>query len=321
VPPLDLRGIVATARAVLVRTVTEDPESALKAEEQGAAAALLAELAAVGIPEADPSTWYGVAGASSDAALWDPDAVVPVSPSKVETVTTCALRWAFESAGGTAADDQNQTLGTLVHAVAEALPAGSLHGLKAELDRRWPQLVLPPGWPARQLRRRAEQMIEHLAEYLAQAGEPLAVEAAFDVEVGRARLRGKVDRIENAGDGAGIVADLKTGRSVPTVAKATTHAQLGAYQLAVDAGAVEGVTTSAGARLVYVGTDNKKYVQRTQPALGREPDGTTWAGALVEGAADTMASARFAAHTNDLCSMCPVRRSCPLQPEGRQVVA
>ncbi|WP_245993159.1 UrvD/REP family ATP-dependent DNA helicase [Xylanimonas allomyrinae] len=341
--PLDLRGVVATARAVLVRAAaarTPGPDGdALGAAcqavgsggsdpgqgttEASVAAALLADLAAAGVPEADPRTWYGVAGASSDGALWSDDAVVPVSPSKVETVTTCALRWAFEAAGGTAADDTSQTLGTLVHAIAEDLPTGSLHELKAELDRRWPQLALPPGWPARQLRKRADRMIERLAGYLGDAGTPLAVEAAFDLEVGRARLRGKIDRVEDAGAGAALVADLKTGRSAPTKDKAAEHPQLGAYQLAVEAGALglpDG-TRSAGARLVYVGTDTVSASLREQSALAPEPDGSSWARALVEGAADSMAAARFAAHTNDLCPMCPVRRSCPLQPEGRGVVA
>ncbi|WP_425954907.1 PD-(D/E)XK nuclease family protein [Xylanimonas sp. McL0601] len=334
--PLDLRGVVATARAALVQAAASAPSvtplapsgvpspgSTAGGARAAAAAMLLADLAAAGVPEADPRTWYGVAGASSDARLWGEDDVVPVSPSKVETVTTCALRWAFESAGGTPADDTSQTLGTLVHAIAEDLPMGSLHELKAELDRRWPQLALPPGWPARQLRQRAERMVERLADYLAGAGAPLAIEAEFELEVGRARLRGKVDRVEDGGGGAAIVADLKTGRSVPTKEKAAEHPQLGVYQLAVESGALglpEG-TRSAGARLVYVGTDTVRASLREQPALAPEPDGSSWAGALVEGAADTMAAARFAAHTNDLCPMCPVRRSCPLQPEGSGVVA
>lgn len=318
--PLDLRGVVATARAVLVRAAAAESPAT---DESAVAAALLADLAAVDVPEADPRTWYGVAGASSDAALWGPDDVVPVSPSKVETVTTCALRWSFEAAGGTAADDTTQTLGTLVHAIAEALPGGSLHELKAELDRRWPQLALPPGWPARQLRERAERMVEKLAAYLADSGQVLAVEASFDLEVGRARLRGTIDRVEDAGEGKAVVADLKTGRSQPTVEQALQHPQLGAYQLAVEGGALDlpERTRAAGARLVFVGTDAVKPSLRVQPALAPEPDGSSWASALVEQAADTMAAARFGAHRNDLCTVCPVRRSCPVQPEGRGVVA
>ncbi|MFP3713083.1 PD-(D/E)XK nuclease family protein [Puerhibacterium sp. TATVAM-FAB25] len=339
--PLDLRGVVATARAALVGAVAADggarsdgspsvavPSVAVPSvdaphDPAAVAAVLLADLAAAGVPEADPRTWYGVAAASSEAPLWAPDATVPVSPSKVETVTTCAVRWSLEAAGGTKPDATHQTLGTLVHAIAEDLPRGSLAELRAELDRRWPQLALPDGWPSRQLRRRAERMVERLAAYLAAAGEPLLVEAEFDLEVGRARLRGKIDRVEAAGDGAVVVADLKTGRSAPSKADSAEHPQLGAYQLAVEGGALdlpEGIR-SAGAQLVYVGTPTVAPTVREQGALRPEPDGSSWARALVEGAAGTMAAARFDAHPNDLCAMCPVRRSCPLQPEGRSVIA
>ncbi|WP_159794144.1 RecB family exonuclease, partial [Puerhibacterium puerhi] len=319
------RDGAAAAGAAPVAGAPRDPAPDDRAPDDPAAVAavLLADLAAAGVPEADPRTWYGVAPASSEAPLWAEDATVPVSPSKVETVTTCAVRWALEAAGGTKPDATHQTLGTLVHAIAEDLPRGSLAELRAELDRRWPQLALPEGWPSRQLRQRAERMVERLAAYVAGAGEPLLVEAEFDLEVGRARLRGKIDRVEAAGDGAVVVADLKTGRSAPSKAEAAEHPQLGAYQLAVEGGALdlpEG-TRSAGAQLVYVGTPTVAPTVREQGALRPEPDGSSWARALVEGAAGTMAAARFDAHPNDLCPMCPVRRSCPLQPEGRSVIA
>nr|WP_307864929.1 ATP-dependent DNA helicase [Myceligenerans salitolerans] len=322
-PPLDLRGVVAAARAELVRAVTSaDPASAGVGESARAAARLLADLAAAGVAEADPTTWYGVAGPSSDAPLWGPRQTVTVSPSKVETVTTCALRWVFEAAGGTAPDATHQSLGTLLHSIAQDMPRGSLHELKAELDRRWPELALPEGWPSRQLRGRAEQMVERLAAYLAGSGEPLLVEADFDVRVGRARLRGQVDRVEDAGDGAVRVADLKTGKSAQSKAEAAENPQLGAYQLAVEQNALdlpEG-TVSKGASLVYVGTPSAGATVRDQPALAPGPDGESWARDVVETAADTMASDSFAAQRNKLCEMCSVRRSCPLQPEGRKVV-
>ncbi|RPF22675.1 superfamily I DNA/RNA helicase [Myceligenerans xiligouense] len=340
-PPLDLRGVVAAARAELVRAVTarppgpqdgaelsdgaepqDDPPPAAIGESARAAARLLADLAAAGIAEADPTTWYGVAGASSDAPLWGPRQTVTVSPSKVETVTTCALRWVFEAAGGTAPDATHQSLGTLLHSIAQDMPRGSLHELKAELDRRWPELALPEGWPSRQLRGRAEQMVERLAAYLAGSGEPLLVEADFDLRVGRARLRGQVDRVEDAGEGAVRVADLKTGKSAQSKAEAAENPQLGAYQLAVEQNALdlpEG-TVSKGASLVYVGTPSAGATVRDQPALEPGPEGGTWAQEVVERAADTMASDSFAAQRNKLCDMCSVRRSCPLQPEGRKVV-
>ncbi|MFJ3403724.1 ATP-dependent helicase [Promicromonospora sp. NPDC090134] len=317
-PPLDLRGVVAAARSELVRT-SAGPEPAPGAQP---AAALLADLAAAGVDEADPSTWYGVAGVSSEVPLWGARDTVTVSPSKVETVTTCALRWAFESAGGTKPDATHQTLGTLLHSIAQSHPKGSLTDLRTELDRRWPELALPDGWPSLQLRKRAGRMVERLAEYLGDSGEPLLVEADFDLRLGRARLRGQVDRVEDAGDGAVTVADLKTGKTAASKDKAAENPQLGAYQLAVEEGALdlpEG-TVSKGASLVYVGTETVSASVRNQPALAPDDEGRSWARDTVEGAADTMAAARFAARNNDLCEMCVVRRSCPLQPEGRKVV-
>ena len=352
--PLDLRGLVAAARGVLVadaaradasrpdaardeagrlgvgradaahdRSRTGADESADPDERAVAAATLLADLGALGVAEARPETWYGVAGVSSTAPLRTPDETVTVSPSKVETVTTCPLRWSLEAAGGTAPDATHQSLGTLVHSIAESAPSGTLAELRAELDRRWVELALPDGWPTRQLRRRAERMIEKLAAYVAQAGEPLLVEPTFDVTVGRARLRGTIDRVEAAGDGRVRVVDLKTGRRTATKAEGAEHPQLGAYQLAVEAGALdvpEG-TRSAGAQLVYVGSTHVGPAVVPQPALDPAPDGSSWARDLVEDAAGTMSAATFTARRNGLCEMCPVRRACPVQPEGRRVVA
>lgn len=314
-PPLDLRGVVAAARGALVRAVTTG-------EPAPAAARLLADLAAAGVAEADPTTWYGVAGASSDQPLWGPRQSVTVSPSKVESVTSCALRWVFEAAGGTAPDATHQSLGTLLHSIAQEHPTGSLHELRAELDRRWPELALPDGWPARQLRARAERMVQRLAEYVGDAGTPLLVEADFDTRVGRARLRGQIDRVEDAGEGGVRVADLKTGKAAQTKAEAAENPQLGAYQLAVEQHALDlpDDAVSKGASLVYVGTGSERVTVREQPSLEPGPDGESWAREVVADAADTMASASFAAQRNKLCDMCPVRRSCPLQPEGRKVI-
>ncbi|MGW6229226.1 RecB family exonuclease, partial [Cellulosimicrobium cellulans] len=327
--PLDLRGLVAAARGVLVEAAAREVRAVELAEDDApdaravAAATLLADLGDLGVAEARPETWYGVAGVSSAAPLRGAEEIVTVSPSKVETVSTCPLRWSLEAAGGTAPDATHQSLGTLVHSIAETHPSGSLAELRAELDRRWAELALPEGWPTRQLRRRAERMIEKLAAYVAQAGEPLLVEPTFDVTVGRARLRGTIDRVEDAGEGKVRVVDLKTGRRTATKAEGAEHPQLGAYQLAVEAGALDvpGGTRSAGAQLVYVGSTHVGPAVVPQPALDPAPDGSSWARDLVEEAAGTMSAATFTARQNGLCEMCPVRRACPVQPEGRRVVA
>lgn len=315
-PALDLRAVVAQCRAELEAAPEPGPDHP--------AAVLLAHLAAEGVPGALPSQWYGAAPLSTDAPLWPADALVPLSPSKLESASTCALRWALEAAGGTAADSGEQSLGTLVHAIAAAHPTGTAEELGALLDERWGELGLPEGWVGAVQRRRADSMVRHLAAYLRSAGEPLAVEEPFSVQVGRVLLRGTVDRLERVDgpDGPRVrVVDLKTGRSQVSKADADRHPQLGAYQEALAAGAFDEITQGApggGASLVYVGTTNRTWSGRDQAALqeDREP---TWARDLLEDVAETVSRSAVAATSNDLCRTCPVTRSCPAQPEGRVV--
>ncbi|GEN80665.1 ATP-dependent helicase [Actinotalea fermentans] len=326
---LDLRAVVAQARSWLESDVARAPATVGPAEAAAhPAARLLARLVAAGVPGADPGGWYGVGGASTHAPLWPADAVVPLTPSTLETASSCALRWALEGAGGTSADSTEQSLGTLVHAIAAELPQGSHAELAAALDARWSSLDLPEGWVGTQQRRRADSMIRQLAAYLRDAGEVVAVEQPFTAELGEAGrvvLRGVVDRLERVVDPDGEpqlrVVDLKTGKNAVSQEEAARHPQLGAYQLAVEAGAFDDVADgvrTGGAALVYVGTANQDYTTRDQRPLPQDP-APTWAADLVSGVADAVRQSAMVASTGDMCRFCAVRRSCPLQEEGRVV--
>lgn len=329
---LDLRGLVLRARLLLQtgstagpvggeRFATSPPGAAHVEAAQAEAADVLALLADMGVGVADPAGWYGTHDVSSTAPAWGPDDRVRVSPSKVEQVHRCALRWALEASGGRAADAVQQSLGTLVHAIAETYPSGSFSELVGELERRWPELGLRPGWPETVARTRARTMIDRLAQHMAASGEVLATEARFAAEIGRADLVGSVDRLVRQPDGSVVVEDLKTG-AAGNAKDAEVNPQLGAYQVALEAGAfadvlgVGGAPVSGGARLVHVGGTSKGPSLREQPPLADAED-PGWARELVEGAATAMAAATFTATRNSMCDFCPVRRSCPLQEEGR----
>ncbi len=344
--PVDLRGVVAAARSLVVSAAASDglraarsgippaeaATSPVAASRDGVAATmpseavgaarLLAVLAALGVRQAAVDDWYGVHDVSTREPLAGPEQPVEVSPSKVESVSNCALRWALESAGGTGPDEAAQSLGTLVHAIAQELPAGSWAELRAELDRRWAQLGLREGWVETQTRRRAESMIDRLADYLQQAPAVL-VEAPFRLQLGRAVLRGVIDRVEQAGTDSVRIADLKTGRNPVTKRDAESHPQLGAYQLAVAQGALDlpDGTRTAGAQLVYLAKGAAGPTTRAQEPVVVEGDGSSWPRTMVEEAAETMAGSVFSAQESSLCGHCPVSRSCPVRPEGRQVVA
>ncbi|GAA4330679.1 hypothetical protein GCM10023162_35850 [Klenkia terrae] len=201
--------------------------------------------------------------------------------------------------------------------VAEGLaPAEAPDVLAAELDR----LDLGPGWFDQRQRDRAQEMLaKFLAWHARGTRELVAAEEDFDVVVGRARLRGQVDRLERDEEGRLVVVDLKTGKTAPRTVD--EHGQLAAYQVAVAEGAFGGHgTVPGGAALLQVGGAQKAAKEHVQPPLPADvPATTTWAGELEAEVGDGMGAATFAARTDTDCERCSFRRSCPMQESGRQV--
>ena len=316
--PMSLTSLVAELRQVVV-----DPDA--PAELRTAAAHRLSTLAAAGARGADPAAWWGLPLMSDDRPVREADDQVAVSPSKVESFRRCELRWFLEHVGGGDSAGAAQTVGTLVHAVAEAATTPDRRteaALQARLQLLLPTVDLGSGWVARKEREKAEAMVRRLARWLAEnTREVVATELEFAAEVGRARLGGRVDRIERDDLGRAVVIDLKTGTSKVQPDELETHGQLATYQLAVESGAFEGLTESGGAELVQVGkAGGTTYVVQQQPPLAEGED-PAWARRLVLEVADGMAGSAFAAVENRYCGYCPVRTSCPVQQDGRTVTS
>jgi superfamily I DNA/RNA helicase/RecB family exonuclease len=319
------RTMTLPALVAELRAVTVDPT--LSPRRREAAARQLARLAVAGVPGARPQEWYGLAPVSADGPLRSPEAAVRVSPSQVESFDRCALRWLLERSGGRAGSTSSQGLGVLIHELAEEEPNGDETRLLKLLDERFDRLGLGSGWVAEAERARARRMVARLAQYVAGAraeGRRLVgTEEPVRVRVGRAEIRGSVDRLEVDLDGRVVVIDLKTGKSAPTKAEVRRHAQLGVYQLAAEEGGFEprvpGAAGSGGAILAQLGSSGTSKVSvQQQPALSRDED-PQWARNLLATVADGMAGASFPAKSNAMCRMCSLRRSCPLQTEGRQL--
>jgi len=324
-PPEDGRPLTELPRSLtlpalvadLRRTVT-DPQT--PADRRSAAASVLRRLADEGVPGAAPSGWWGLAPLSDDAPLVPDDEQVRVRPSNIETFQRCPLKWVLSAVGAEASPDTTRTIGTAVHAVAQQVaeglpPADAPAVLDAELD----QLDLGPGWSDQRQRQSAQDMLDRfLAWHVAGGRELVGVEVEFDAAVGRALIRGKVDRLERDADGRLVVVDLKTGK---TPAKNTEeHGQLAAYQVAVAAGGFgEHGSVPGGAALLQVGTGAKAKEQHQEPLPADVPLTETWAGELLLQVGEGMGGASFEVRTGTHCQRCTARRSCPLQESGRQV--
>ena len=269
-----------------------NPQAALNPEAAtfrfDAASRTLARLARVQAPGASPEQWWGLLPLSSTEPFFarpahntpenDTDEgrrTIALSPSRLETIHNSPLDWLVSAARAEAQTDLSRSLGTLVHAIAEEYPTGTLEQLQTALEERIGSLGVPARredesdeeyrervpWEAYALYERAKRMILRLSYYYrthmdAQGWKNLGVEGSFSVrvpvpfdpqgEVGEldALLTGRVDRLEGtapAEDGTRryAIVDLKTGKSKPDGKTMQTHPQLAAYQIAVEAGAGE----------------------------------------------------------------------------------
>lgn len=269
----------------------QNPEAALNPKAAAfrfdAASRTLARLARVQAPGASPEQWWGLLPLSSTEPFFARPAqespengadegrrTIALSPSRLETIHNSPLDWLVSAARAEAQTDLSRSLGTLVHAIAEEYPTGTLEQLQTALEERIGSLGVPARredeseeeyrervpWESYALYERAKRMILRLSYYYRQhmgdAGwQNLGVEGSFSVrvpvpfdpqgEVGEldALLTGRVDRLEEAPEKDGtrrfVIVDLKTGKSKPDGAAVANHPQLAAYQIAVEAGAGE----------------------------------------------------------------------------------
>lgn len=318
---LDLSSLIAELRTV----VCDLEESDLR--RQGAALQL-ARLADAGLTSADPDRWYGYRPQSVEGVLGEADQPVRISPSKVEEFHRCELRWFLKACGATDTGRLRASIGTLVHDLAEkaSQDGWSESDILAELERVWPTIDVGEGWSAAREYTRAREMVERLAGWIRENPRQfLGAEVGFDVTVERARLVGRVDRLDADDQGRLVVVDFKTGKSKPPDKTLKEHPQLAAYQLAVELGGFDehagGERRSGGASLVQLGNaKNGKAREQFQAPLSSS-ENPEWARELIEDTARGMSQVAFQAQRGAWCGFCPARPSCPAWPEGEQVTS
>jgi RecB family exonuclease len=309
-----------------LRGVVCAPQGSLSDAMRDCAATQLARLAEAGVPGADPAGWYGMSPVSTTEPMWSgDDHVVTLTPSSLQTLTDCPLRWMAERHGGTDLRDLGSTVGSVLHALI-AEPAGGEFELLAALERAWQHLPFESRWYADNELARHRTMIETFLAWRAQTRDELT-EVGVEVDVdgvleggvldrgaidGGVRLRGRVDRIERDAGGRLVIIDVKTGKTPVSKDDAQRHAQLAAYQLAVAEGLVTHGDEPGGGRLVYLGkTGSAGATEREQDPLTPEAR-EQWRERIREAAGAT-AGPQFIARVNDGCSHCPLRPNCPAQ--------
>lgn len=322
----------------LRRAVTEP---ATEPRRRARAATQLARLAEAGVPGADPQDWYGLLELSTTEPLREPGSRLTVSPSAIETILTCPLRWVLQNHGGDDSDSLAAVTGSLVHALVQRAAQGAGEAELGEaLDVAWASVDAGAPWFSRRELANCRAMLRSFLAWRDGTRRELteqAVEESVTARLERAdgsgaevAIRGRVDRLEVDDRGRPVIVDVKTGKTPISAAKAAEHPQLAVYQLAVALGAFaealaappasEGsaaATVPGGARLVYLQRDGAKAKERAQTPL--DADGVEHWREQVGAAARMTEGPVFLGQENDACPRCPVRTACPVHSSGRQV--
>jgi superfamily I DNA/RNA helicase/RecB family exonuclease len=337
VQPISTPRVLSTVALVgRLRGVVCAPDGVIDDSARACAATQLARLANAGVPGADPAGWHGLIPLSTSDPLRETGDPVTLTPSTLQTLNDCPLRWLAERHGGTNARDLRSAIGSVLHALI-AEPGKTESQLLVGLDRAWEHLPFDARWHSANELARHRAMIQAFAQWRAQTRSELT-EVGVEVDVdgvlrnpnddrnphdgegraGEIRLRGRVDRLERDGAGRLVIVDIKTGKTPVSKDHAQQHAQLALYQLAVAEGMLPdgpAGTEPGGARLVYIGkTGAAGATEREQDPL--TPGARDEWRSLVRQAAGATAGPAFIARRNDGCAHCPIRPSCPAHVSG-----
>ena len=312
-------AITEVPRPITAPALVAELRSQLNGEHAQEAAAILSAIKAEGIYLADPAHWIGSVPLSTDAPVINPDLEVVVSPSGAESFVECGVKWFLQNNGGSDGDSTAQVLGSAIHAFAAKMvqePGTTKEDLISNLESSWKLIDPDSGWVSASHLENAVTMLEKFVEYHRESKRTVVdAEIRFDVKLGRARIRGSVDRLEVEADGSLFIIDFKTGGAAISLKEAKENLQLASYQVGIAEGGFTQGTVSAGAELVYLGTSTAGATLRPQHVIDVEATKEK-----LNEIAEGMGAAHFFATVNKRCKGCPVRKSCPVQNDGRTVI-
>jgi len=316
----DLEPVITDVpRPITAPALVAELRSQLNGEHAQEAAAILSAMKAEGIYLADPAHWIGSVPLSTDVPVINPDLEVVVSPSGAESFVECGVKWFLQNNGGSDGDSTAQVLGSAIHAFAAKMvqePGTTKEDLISNLESSWKLIDPDSGWVSASHLENAVTMLEKFVEYHRESKRTVVdAEIRFDVKLGRARIRGSVDRLEVEADGSLFIIDFKTGGAAISLKEAKENLQLASYQVGIAEGGFTQGNISAGAELVYLGTATAGATLRPQHVIDVEATKEK-----LNEIAEGMGAAHFFATVNKRCKGCPVRKSCPVQNDGRTVI-
>lgn len=345
-PRYSTQGLIAQLRRI------SSTDESISQELRDAAESRLAYLARLKtnknelfVPSANPLAWWGVAERTENSIhIDDPEMPVYVRGSSLQKIHDCSLAWFMQDrAFAQESTSTAMNFGSIIHALAEAVITKELEPdlkeITKEILKVWDKVKYATDWESEVEKQNAVDCIARFLHWHANSGrESKATEIDFDENFvisgpdGKKetfRLKGQIDIVQVSSSGGAYIADLKTVKYAPTLAAAEKNMQLALYQYAVMNGLVHSDDLVAlgknpkteGAALVCLriaaGKNLSGPMLRTQKAL--KPD-SPWIEEKLLDAAEIVRAERYLPTISDQCNWCSIRTSCPLQPEGLQVI-
>jgi DNA helicase-2/ATP-dependent DNA helicase PcrA len=252
------------------------------------------------------SEWMGIP-ARADARLLE------LSASALDNYKNCPLRyklrydWRLPEEAGAALQFGNAmhlALKAYFDGVQAGRPPDEQTVIACFLDE-FAKAVIPEQFQSEMYESQGrEQLAAFLSSDLARpAGEVLQTEKKFSIEIGGARVRGRLDRLDDIGDGRVQVIDYKTGKP-KTQDIADDSLQLSIYALAAKSMGYE------PASVVFINTENGAAVesQRSEKQLKDAEE-------EVKGLAQRIADGDFAPKPGGGCAWCSYHSICPKHEE------
>jgi len=166
----------------------------------------------------------------------------PLSYSKFHTYTDCPLQYKLAYIDKIPEQPRPEySVGRSIHKAIELFHTRgptktSMDDMLRILDRSWDSRNFPTAEDERRFKRIAKRI---LSDFYHDASRdyrsPLGVELKFDMEIEGIPLTGRIDLVEQLPDGTLEVLDYKSGEDEWDVERVKANAQLGIYQMAVEA--------------------------------------------------------------------------------------
>ncbi len=312
-----IEPFIAELRGVLMNQEASE-------DERRAAGAVLARLADADLFGAAPETWWGSRNPSTNARLQNHH-TLRISPSAVESILTCPLKRFLDSNGTIIGTTIYMKVGTIVHALADAM----LHGMGLEeatdlLQRVYP--LINEGTPQHQTKEierlctglsKLNQWLQQQMAHGDQMLSELQVRTVITTEEGQpdVQVQGRIDLLIVNETGVAQVIDFKTSKTAKSKELAESDIQLRTYQYVVsrDLGYKPG-----GASLVYpmsntVGTTVRVQAELLDSQIGELEELITRAATLSNGPT-------FQATPGSHCRQCDFHSICPAQQTSATVI-